>query len=73
MVERFFPMLEIVRVLIDMPDVRHILFLQISVNPLADANQSVFVAAGDKEELQLLLRFFGIRHEFSGRLRIRRR
>ena len=39
-------MLEIVGMFVDMPDVRHSLFLQVGVNALADSNQAIFVAAG---------------------------
>ena len=38
-------MLEIVRVFIDVPNMRNIFFFQISMDPLADPNQSVLIAA----------------------------
>src|SRR5580765_7293888 len=43
------------------------------MDALADADQTVFVAAGDIEKLQLLRRFLGIGHEFRWWLRVRRR
>ena len=39
-VEPLLPVLEVVRVLIHMPDVRHVLFLQVSVDALADTNEA---------------------------------
>ena len=39
-----------------MPDVRHILLLQITMHTLADADEAVFVAAGNPEQFQLLRR-----------------
>src|SRR5436190_9357339 len=62
--EALLPMVKIVRVLIDVPDVRHVLLLQICVKALADANQAILVTAGKIKELQLLLSVLGIRHEF---------
>ena len=49
-VERLFPMLEIVAVIIHMPDMRHILLLQITMYTLADADEAIFVTGGDPEE-----------------------
>ena len=46
-VERFLPMLEVVRVFIHMPNVRDFSFFEISVDALTDANQAVLVAAGN--------------------------
>lgn len=44
-------MLEVVSVIIHVPNVRDVLFFQIGVNALAYANQAVLVAAGDVEQL----------------------
>src|ERR1043166_8175384 len=62
-VEPLLPMMEVMGVVIDVPDVRDVLFLQVGVNALADADQAVLVAARDVEKFQLfgLLR---VRHEF---------
>ena len=66
-------MLEVVRVLVHVPDVRHVFLLQVSVNILADTDEAVFVAARDIEELQLLRRLFRIGHQFRRRLCVWRR
>ena len=42
-------MLEIVAVIIDVPDVGHVLLLQISMDALANADEAVCVAAGDPQ------------------------
>ena len=46
-VESLLPMFKIVRVIVYMPDVRHVVFFEEGMNALADADQAVFVAAGD--------------------------
>jgi hypothetical protein len=46
--------LEIVRVLIHVPDVRHVVFLEVGVDILADADEAVLVATGEVEKLELL-------------------
>ena len=46
-IESFFPMLEVMRVFVHVPDVRHVLLFQVSVDVLADANEAVLVAARD--------------------------
>ena len=65
-------MLEVVGVIIHVPDVRDVLLLQVGVDALADANQAVLVAARDVEELQLLGGLVRVGHQFRGRLRVRR-
>jgi hypothetical protein len=40
--------------------VRDVLLLQVSVDALADANQAVFVAGGNPQQLQFLPGLFGI-------------
>ena len=50
LIQRLLPVLEVVGMFIHVPDVRHILFLEVGVDALADANQSVLVAAREKEE-----------------------
>ncbi len=49
LVERLLPVPEVVIVLIHVPRVRHFLFLQVSVDALTDADEAVFVAAGNPE------------------------
>src|SRR4051812_13998172 len=51
-VKRLFPVLEVVRVFVHMPDVRNIFLFQVSVNGLADADQSVFVAGRNPQQFQ---------------------
>ena len=48
------PLGRVVRVAIDMPDVRNVLALEIGMHALADADQAVPLAAGDPEQFQLL-------------------
>ena len=50
MVETLFPMLEVVRMFVHVPDVRHAFLFQVSMNVLADANQTVFVSARNVEK-----------------------
>ena len=44
-IKSLFPVLEIVRVFIHMPDVRDVFFLRVGVNTLADTDQPIFIAA----------------------------
>src|SRR5438094_4560227 len=71
-VEPLLPMLEVVGVVIHVPDVRDGLFLQVGVNTLANTDQAVFVAARDVEKFQLLGRLLRVGHEFRSRLGVGR-
>ena len=62
------PLGRVVAVGVDMPDVRHVVLLEVGVNALADADQAVLVAAGQPQELQLLACGRGIGDELGGRL-----
>lgn len=44
-IEALLPMLKVVGVIINVPDVRDVLLLQVGVDALADANQAILVAA----------------------------
>src|SRR6185436_11206374 len=66
------PRHRIVRLIIDVPDVRDVVLFQVPVYALADADQAILVATRQPEELQLLLRLGRIRDEHRRRLRVRR-
>src|SRR5689334_20567828 len=65
-------MLEVVSVVIDMVNVRDILFLKVGVEILADSHQAVFIAHGYPEQLQHLCGFYRIRDQYFRRSRVRR-
>ena len=50
------PGLRRVAFVVDVPDVRHVVLLQVDVDALGDADEPVLVAAGKVEQLQLGLR-----------------
>lgn len=58
----------IVSVRIDVPNVRHVLFIEVTLQPLADTDQSVFVTAGEPQQFELLFCLRGIGNEFFGGL-----
>ena len=58
------PMRWIVAVAIHMPDVRHAMLLQVGVNALIDAEQSILAATGKHQEFQLALYGLRVRHKF---------
>src|SRR5687767_5114936 len=62
------PSRTVVSVIVHVPDVRDVLLLQIGVNALGNIDEAILVATGNVEQLQLLPRDGGIRHEFSSRL-----
>ena len=49
-VERLLPVLEVVRMFIHVPDVSNFLFIQVGVDTLTDANQTILVSAGKVEK-----------------------
>src|ERR1700722_2419676 len=67
------PLGRVVSVAVDVPDVRDVLLFQVGMHALADAEELVLVAAGDPQELELLLRAFRVGNQFRGRLRVRGR
>ena len=58
----------VVTVGIYVPDVWHVVFLEVVVDALADSDQAVLVATGQPQELQFLLCGCRVRNEFGGRL-----
>ena len=46
-------MLEVMGVFVDVPDVWHVLLLEINVDALADPDQAVLVPAGEVQEIEL--------------------
>src|SRR6185437_1485910 len=66
------PLRRIVGMGIDIPDVRHVVFFQISMHALADVDQAILVAAGDPQQLELL-GLVRVRQKLLRRLRIWRR
>jgi hypothetical protein len=66
------PGLTIVAVIIDVPQVGHIVLLQIPVRALRDVDEAVLVAARQVEQLDLCPGGRGIGHELAGRLRVGR-
>src|SRR5689334_12075865 len=65
-VEALLPMAKVVRMVVNVPDVRDVLLLEVGVDSLADANEAILVTTGKIEELQLLPGFVGIGHELRG-------
>lgn len=70
MVEAVFPVGWVVRVAIHVPYVRDILFFEVSMHSLADADQPILVAARKPEQFQLLFGRCRIRNEFRRGLRV---
>src|SRR4051812_39537893 len=66
--QRFFPVLEVVTMVIDMPDVGHTFLFQIGMNALADLDQSIFIAGGKPKQFQLFGGGFWVRHKLRRRL-----
>ena len=50
-VECFFPMLEVMRVFVHMPDMGHFVFLEIGMHALTDTDEAILVPAGDEQKL----------------------
>src|SRR4029434_6734336 len=70
--ESVLPMAKIVAIVVHVPDVGHVLLLQVSVDALADANEAVFVAAGNPQQLQLAGWWRRVSEQVRGWLCIRR-
>jgi len=56
------PRLAIVSVVVDVPDVWHVVLLEVAVDALGEDDKSVLVATGEIEELQFLAYRGGIGH-----------
>ena len=63
MIEVTGPRLRRVAFVVDVPDVRHGMFLQVGMHALRDVDEPVLVAAGQVEELELGLRRGRIRDD----------
>src|ERR1039457_3837490 len=66
------PRFAVMGVIIHIPNVRNILLLQINVNALGNAYETILIAAGNIKKLQLLARSGGIGHKLGGRFGVRR-
>ena len=66
-------MIEVVSVVIHVPDVRNVLFLAIHVRPQAEGHQPVLVAAGNPQQLQHFGGLGRIRNQHLGHSRVGRR
>ena len=66
------PVLRIMAVAIDVPDVVDFVLLQKLMRSLADVDQTIFVAAGEPQQFELFFCFGGIGNEFLRAFRVRR-
>ena len=71
MIEGILPVREVVGVVVNVPNVRNTVFLQIGVDSLADSNQAVLVPARNVEEPQLIGRLCRIGRKLRRRLGVR--